>query len=96
LGISSRLFAYNWPEKWASAKFRWRSAYGTYLRAALAMAWLALFQYTHPWIEIGHALLGWFLYGGLLFTLILLHGRTVVTALGEGTASIILQQRRGS
>jgi hypothetical protein len=64
LGISSRLFAYNWPEKWASAKFRWRSAYGTYLRAALAMAWLALFQYTHPWIEIGHALLGWFLYEG--------------------------------
>jgi hypothetical protein len=81
---------------WASAKFRWRWAYGAYLLAALAMAWLALFQYMHPWIEIGHALLGWFLYGWLVFTLVLLYGRAVVTALGEGTASIILQQGHGS
>jgi hypothetical protein len=74
---------------WASAKFQWRWSYGTYLLAALTMAWLALFQYKHPWIEIGHALLGWLLYGVLLFTLILLHWRALVTALGKGTASLL-------
>jgi hypothetical protein len=58
------------------------------------MALPALFQYTHPWIEIGHALLGWLVYGVLLFTLILLSWRTLVTALGERTASLILQRRR--
>ncbi len=79
---------------WGSARFRWRWPYGAYLAAALAMAWLALFQYEHPWIEIGHAILGWFLYGVLLFTLILLYGRTVVTALGKGTASLTLQRGR--
>ncbi len=77
---------------WASAKFRWRWSYGAYLLAALAMAWLALFQYTHPWIEIGHALLGWFLYGMLLFTLILLYWRSVVMGLVKGTTSLNLQQ----
>lgn len=66
---------------WASARFQWRWCYGAYLLAALAMAWLALFQYTHPWIEIGHALLGWVLYGILLYTLILLYWRPVVTRL---------------
>jgi hypothetical protein len=67
--------------KWASARFQWRWCYGAYLLAALAMAWLAMFQYTHPWIEIGHALLGWLLYGILLFTLILLSWRSVVIPL---------------
>ena len=41
---------------WASARSHWRWLYGAYLLAALAMAWLALFQFKHPWIEIGHAL----------------------------------------
>jgi hypothetical protein len=74
---------------WASARFHWRWSYGAYLLAALAMAWLALFQYKHPWIEIGHALLGWFLYGMLLLTLILLYWRPVVTALGKRTAFLL-------
>jgi len=51
-----------------------------------------LFQYTHPWIEIGHALLGWFLYAMLLFTLILLYWRSVVMGLVKGTTSLNLQQ----
>jgi hypothetical protein len=77
---------------WASAKFRWRWAYGAYLLAALAMAWLTLFQYKHPWMEIGHALLGWFLYGLLFFTLILLHWRPVVTVLVK-PAALLLGER---
>ena len=81
--------------KWAAARFRWRWAFGAYLLAALAMAWLTLFQFTHPWIEVGHAILGWLLYGMLLFTLILLYWRAFVTALGARTASLILQRRRG-
>jgi hypothetical protein len=69
---------------WASAKSRWRWLYCAYLLAALAKAWLALFQFRHPWIEGGHALLGWVLYGALLFTLILLYWPILVTALGKG------------
>jgi hypothetical protein len=75
---------------WVSARFRWRWAYGAYLLAALAMAWLALFQYTHPWIEIGHALLGWLLYGVLLFTMILLYWRKVVAGLAKINSSLTL------
>jgi hypothetical protein len=70
---------------WATARFQWRWLYGAYLMAALAMAWLPLFQFKHPWIEIGHALLGWFLYGVFLFTLILLYWRLLVQELGKGT-----------
>jgi hypothetical protein len=75
---------------WVSARFRWRWAYGAYLLAALTMAWLALFQYTHPWIEIGHALLGWLLYGLLLFTMILLYYRKGVAVLCEKASSLTL------
>jgi len=75
--------------RWGSGKFQWRSAYRAYLLAALAMAWLTLFQYTHPWIEIGHALLGWFLYGVLLFTLILFSWRSLVTPLSKGASFLI-------
>jgi hypothetical protein len=80
------------PQAWTlvSARFRWRWAYGAYLLAALAMAWLALFQYTHPWIEIGHALLGWLLYGVLLFTMILLYWRKVVAGLTKINSSLTL------
>jgi len=74
---------------WASASSRWRRFYGAYLLAALAMAWLTLFQYKHPWIEIGHALLGWVLYGLLLFTLVSMYWRAVVTALGKRTAFLL-------
>ena len=80
---------------WASAKFQWRWSYGLYLLAALGTSWLTLFQYKHPWIEIGHALLGWLLYGVLLFTLILLYWRALVTPLGKG-AAFLLGERPGN
>lgn len=77
---------------WASARSRWRWLYRAYLLAALTMAWLTLFQFRHPWIESGHALLGWLLYGVLLFTLILLYWPFLVTALGKGTASQLVER----
>jgi hypothetical protein len=72
---------------WASAKSEWRWLYRVYLLAALAKAWLTLFQFRHPWIESGHALLGWLLYAILLFILIMSYWPLLVTALGKGTAS---------
>jgi hypothetical protein len=70
---------------WASARFQWHWLYVAYLLAALSEGWLALFQFKHPWFEIGHALLGWLLYGVLLFTLILLCWRMLVQELSKGT-----------
>ncbi len=71
---------------WASTMSPRRWLYGVYLLVALMMAWLTLFQYKHPWIESGHALLGWLLYGVLLFTLILLCWRVLVKAVGKEKA----------
>jgi hypothetical protein len=81
---------------WASAKSQWRWFYRAYLLAALVMAWLALFQFKHPWIEIGHALLGWFLYGVFLFTLILLYWRVLVQELGDGTGWRFIRRWEGA
>lgn len=63
------------PQAWARAtsRFQMRWLYDPYLLVALGEAWLALFQFNNPWIEIGHAFLGWFFCGVLLFTLILLY-----------------------
>jgi hypothetical protein len=72
---------------WASARSRWRWLYVAYLLTALTEAWLTLFQFRHPWIESGHALLGWFLYGMLLFILTLLYCPFLVMALGKRAAS---------
>lgn len=77
------------PQAWAlaSRKSQWRLLYRAYLLAALAMAWLTVFQFKHPWFEAEHALLGWVLYGMLLFTLIVFYRRFLLAALGRGTAS---------
>lgn len=81
---------------WASARFRLRWLYVAYLLAALAEAWLALFQFKHPWFEIGHALLGWFLYGVFLFTLILLSWRTLVQELSKGAGWKFMRRWEGA
>jgi hypothetical protein len=81
---------------WGSAKFPWRWLYRAYLLGALVMAWLALFQFKHPWIEIGHALLGWFLYGVFLFTLILLYWRVLVQDLGKETGWRFMRRWEGT
>jgi hypothetical protein len=81
---------------WASSRFQWRWLYGAYLLAALAMAWLALFQFKHPWIEIGHAFLGWVLYGVFLFTLIPLYWRMLVQGLGKGNGLRFMKRKEGA
>jgi hypothetical protein len=84
------------PQAWASARCQWRWLYRAYLLAAMAMAWLALFQFKHPWIEIGHALLGWLLYGVFLFTLTLLYWRLLVQELGKGTVWRFMRRSEGA
>jgi hypothetical protein len=69
---------------WASGNSRWRGLFRAYLLAALAEAWLALFQFSHPWIEGFHAILGWFLYGTLFLVLIPFAGRILLTLRGDG------------
>jgi len=71
---------------WASTKSPRRWLYGAYLLVALMMAWLTLFQFKHPWIESEHALLGWLLYGILLFTLVQLCWHVLVNAVGKENA----------
>ena len=81
---------------WASTKFQWRWLYRAYLMAALAMAWLTLFQFKHPLIEIVHAFLGWVLYGVFLFTLILLYWRLLVQEMGKGTGLGFMRRWEGA